>query len=145
MSTNKRDTSIDIAKALGILLMILGHISGIPFYLRNSIFSFHMPLFFIFSGYFFKEQPIRDIIRSGNRHLIKPYVITSVVCILLCITAGKYGAALDRLIGAAMANGGVKTEMFGGSIPFISPIWFLLALYWCKIFYAWLKSIHDTR
>ena len=37
---------IDIAKGIGIFLMVVGHTS-IPSFLSNYIFSFHMPLFFI--------------------------------------------------------------------------------------------------
>ena len=55
---NNRDTAFDITKAIGILLMILVHCSGLPHLLRNFIFSFHMPLFFIVSGYFYKPKAI---------------------------------------------------------------------------------------
>ena len=39
-----------------------------------------------------------------------------------------------------MSNGGWPHEMFGANLPYIGPIWFLLALYWCKVFYAYLKQ-----
>ena len=65
---SKRDVTIDIVKAIGILLMILGHCPGITHIGRNFIFSFHMPLFFIFSGYFYKPKALNDVFRSGNKH-----------------------------------------------------------------------------
>lgn len=136
---NNRNPTIDIAKAIGILLMILGHCDGLPYLLRNFIFSFHMPLFLILSGYFYKEKNIRDIISSGNKHLVKPYFITSFFCILLCVTAEDYGLAKTKVIGTIMSNGGWPEEIFGANLPFIGPIWFLLALFWCKVFYAYLK------
>lgn len=43
---------ISIAKALGIILMVVGH-SGCPEILARFIYLFHMPLFFFCSGYFF--------------------------------------------------------------------------------------------
>lgn len=47
----KRDKSIDIAKGIGICLMIIGHMTGmIP--IHKFIYQFHMPMFLIFSGYF---------------------------------------------------------------------------------------------
>lgn len=49
----KRINYFDIAKGLGILLMIIGHMPIKNEYLKNFIFCFHMPLFFIISGYFF--------------------------------------------------------------------------------------------
>ena len=53
MSQNKNNY-IAIAKALGIILMVIGH-SGCPTVICNFIYTFHMPLFFFFSGYFFKD------------------------------------------------------------------------------------------
>lgn len=49
-----RFTEIDILKGIGIIFVIMGHM-GSPEYLGNSIvpyiYSFHMPLFFLCSGY----------------------------------------------------------------------------------------------
>lgn len=45
---------IAIMKALGIILMVVGH-SGCPNILYRFLALFHMPLFFFCSGYFFKE------------------------------------------------------------------------------------------
>ena len=41
---------LDIAKGLGILLMVLGH-SSVPVVVAKFIWAFHMPLFFIASGW----------------------------------------------------------------------------------------------
>ena len=46
--------SITISKAIGIILMVIGH-SGCPRVLFNFIYLFHMPLFFFCSGIFFNE------------------------------------------------------------------------------------------
>ncbi len=139
----KRDTAIDITKAIGILLMILGHCDGLPHIVRNFIFSFHMPLFFILSGYFYKPKKLKDVVTSGYKHLVKPYLITSFFCILLCITACDWNLAKAKIIGTIMSNGGWSYEMFGANLPFIGPIWFFLALYWCKIFYTFLNQKTD--
>ena len=44
----QRNTVIDIIKALGIILMVMGH-AGAP--ITQWIYLFHMSLFFIVSGY----------------------------------------------------------------------------------------------
>ena len=134
-----RNKAIDITKAIGILLMILGHCAGIPGILRNFIFSFHMPLFFILSGYFYKPKEIKDIVSSNNKHLLKPYLITALVCIVLNFTAGGIDKALAKVVGTIMSNGGWPNELIGANLPYIGPIWFLMALYWCKIFYEYLR------
>lgn len=53
MRKGKRIEWIDVAKAICILLMIAGHTYPVGSKVRNIIFSFHMPLFFILSGYNF--------------------------------------------------------------------------------------------
>jgi len=45
---------IDIAKGIAIILMVIGH-STIPSWLSSFIWTFHMPLFFIASGWTTKK------------------------------------------------------------------------------------------
>ena len=42
---------VDLAKAFVIILMIIGHVVPFKSTLYVLIFSFHMPFFFIISGY----------------------------------------------------------------------------------------------
>ena len=46
----KRIEWIDMAKGIGIILVIMGHISFRPESLNVWLCSFHMPLFFFLSG-----------------------------------------------------------------------------------------------
>ena len=55
MGKNVHNNYITIAKAMGILLMVIGH-SGCPQVLFRIIYLFHMPLFFFCSGIFYKEM-----------------------------------------------------------------------------------------
>ena len=50
--TKQRDESIDILKGFGIVFMIIAHTYGPNNYLWDAIYTFHMPLFFITTGYF---------------------------------------------------------------------------------------------
>ena len=58
-----KDSSVTIAKGIGIILMVLGHSIGeYGDYLtpvRSFIYMFHMPLFFILSGFFYKPQEFK--------------------------------------------------------------------------------------
>ena len=49
----KRMDYIDIAKGIGIILVILGH-RNISTDIKQFIYTFYMPLFFMLSGYLFK-------------------------------------------------------------------------------------------
>lgn len=45
-----RMIELDCAKGIGAVLVILGHMTTYPRIIRNIIYSFHMPLFFVISG-----------------------------------------------------------------------------------------------
>ena len=48
IKAKQRDKSIDIAKGIGIILVVYGHLAC-P--ISEEIFLFHMPLFFLLSGF----------------------------------------------------------------------------------------------
>ena len=52
----KRIEALDIAKGIGIILVIIGHMSSS--YLRDWIYSFHMPLFLLFPAYASRQKNI---------------------------------------------------------------------------------------
>lgn len=57
---NNRDKSLDIAKAICIILMVVGH-SGCPTYLNDFVYMFHMPCFFFVSGWLLNDKYITDL------------------------------------------------------------------------------------
>ena len=59
MTSTKRNTTISICKAIGIILMVIGHADA-PRLLCNFLYTFHMPLFFIAAGYFFSSKAMDD-------------------------------------------------------------------------------------
>lgn len=77
---------ISIAKAIGIILMVMGH-SGCPKILNSFLYMFHMPLFFICSGYFFKEITYKTALitffNKKIRGLYIPYLRWSILFMLL--------------------------------------------------------------
>ena len=82
----KRDKTISIVKAIGIILMVVGH-SGCPKWLHDYIYMFHMPLFFFCSGYFFKPvaqlSQLKDFIIKRIKKLYFPFVKWSLFFLLL--------------------------------------------------------------
>lgn len=56
---NNKNNYISIAKGIGIILMVIGH-CGAPGLIGKFIYLFHMPLFFICSGYFLKIAKDRE-------------------------------------------------------------------------------------
>ena len=56
----KRIHYIDLAKGIGIILVILGHISYIGDSTRIFVVSFHMPLFFLLTGFTLDLTKLKD-------------------------------------------------------------------------------------
>lgn len=85
MSEIERD-SITLTKAFGIILMVFAHslIEETPMW--SAIFAFHMPLFFIMSGYCFKEKYLSDaktfFIRK-IKGIYLPFVLFSIPYVLM--------------------------------------------------------------
>ena len=77
---------ISIAKAIGIILMVMGH-SGSPNVLSRFLYMFHMPLFFICSGYFFKEMTDTIMLKAFYQKKVKrlylPYLRWSLLFLIL--------------------------------------------------------------
>ena len=82
---SKRIEWIDIAKAIGIYLMIFNHNNDMPCkHIQFVIASFHMPLFFLLSGFTLKKQEktFNDIMIFIKRRVIMlgvPYIIWAFV------------------------------------------------------------------
>ena len=82
MSQTKRYEWIDLAKGIGLILVIYGHISFRPEWLNVWLCSFHMPLFFFLAGLTFKVekyQSFATLIRTKFHQLIIPYFIFAFV------------------------------------------------------------------
>ena len=64
---------IDIAKGLAILCVFLGHTQSTPSAVSNYIYLFHMPVFFLLSGYCFSNRrKFVDFIVNKARTLLVP-------------------------------------------------------------------------
>ena len=75
---------VTYTKAIGIILMVLCH-AGCS-YLECFITMFHMPLFFFFSGYCFKEKYLStsvDFVRKRVKGLYWPFIKWGIVILLL--------------------------------------------------------------
>ncbi|MBE0359503.1 acyltransferase family protein [Pseudoalteromonas aliena] len=65
---------IDHMKALGIILVVLGHAAWLNENIYILIYSFHMPLFFFMSGYLASRQySIKEALIKLNHRLIIPF------------------------------------------------------------------------
>lgn len=121
-NTVPRDYIFDVMKGLGIILMVLGHTIGPESPLHNYIYAFHMPLFFIISGYFVKEKGHLENIRLLYNRLIKPFLFIA-VCVVVLKTAQHYHNTHEFYID-------IEKVIYG-----VGPGWFLLAMFWGRILF----------
>ncbi|MCX6082468.1 MAG: acyltransferase family protein [Chloroflexi bacterium] len=107
---SKRIEYIDVAKGIGILLVVMGHNDfGLvsPFFYK-LIYAFHMPLFFFVSGMFFKaDLPFLTLLRRRYETVLKPYIVIILLIYFMTISFTRINidVATARVIKAIYANG----------------------------------------
>ena len=94
-----RLTYMDIAKGIGILCVIAGHMGNSI--INKFVFSFHMPLFFLISGYFISSRnSSRTILIKRFKQLLPPYVFTCFAVIFISTIKGMLGILIgNKTIG----------------------------------------------
>lgn len=134
LSPLSRDKSIDVIKGLAILSVIIGHVTAIgP--LRHLVCSYHVPLFFFASGYFYKEYKTSVLGMKLFKSLIIPYFIACIALFISKKIAGESYSILEYLTMIVFADGYYNKTMIGADMPIIGKLWFLPALFWCRIVY----------
>ena len=118
MNFDKRSVWLDVAKGITIILMVLGH-SSIPDGLSRFIYAFHMPLFFISSGWVtnFSKYNIVDFILHKARTLLLPFIIYSAFVL----------ASINYLDKCSFALW-IKTGWGGYALWFIPVLYFALVI-----------------
>lgn len=156
---NTRIRYFDVAKGLTILCVILSHSaieaqSVAPSHIANTIisvcFSFHMPLFFILSGYFMHLE--RDFRWAKEaKQLLCTYLLTSAAVLLgvTCVATIDHGIRKDvlRQWGDAVLYGsGDISDLTLWPVQLrIGAIWFLLSLFWAHLLLHIFASCHIRR
>ncbi len=145
-SSTDRISWIDNLKALGILLVVLGH-NSIDHLSNKIIFSFHMPLFFFVSGLLFYQSVITkmdsfpDFIKKRARSILIPYFLFSFLTygywliihyIFLLLNSG-YNHRFEPIkafFGIFVSNGAE------GLLIHNPPLWFMTCLFVTVLLFA---------
>ena len=141
---------IDIARGICMLAIIAGHF-GVN-WIGNIVFLFHLPVFFILSGYLFKDVPLTaGYIAKKFKTFMLPYFITSFTIIIIdaivliihgddsiASITGKIADDFTRSIWASGAFTKFGDIDLGGRI---GAIWFLPALFFATIFFSIIKRL----
>lgn len=94
MEANARNHWLDISKGIAIILMVIGHTS-LPDMLSRLIYAFHMPLFFISTGFItnWNKLSFPDFLQHKLHSLILPFSIYSVIVLLILHSIGEINIA----------------------------------------------------
>jgi fucose 4-O-acetylase-like acetyltransferase len=101
---------LDIARGIGILLVVLGHndFGYVSKFGHQVIYSFHMPLFFFLSGCFLNTaMPFHEFAGKRFHSLLKPYLFTIFLIYFMSVSFEKMGfqTALFRIAKSLYGTG----------------------------------------
>lgn len=130
---------IDVAKGIAILLVIIGHTLKTGTFWRHTIFSFHMPLFFILSGYTYTPatdpKALWKHMKNHFRCLMWPCLAVSLFLVAYSVvksdsyTFSEVGMQLWKMC---------QKLFYASGVPFhgvqAGMVWFIFSLFWTKIF-----------
>lgn len=119
---------VDTAKALGLILVFWGHLlyggSSVAGVINRAIYSFHMPMYFILSGYVIKQDSTPFFVYFKNKfaRILLPALL------LYSLTLPIYFYYLDY---SSVSFVSVITDIFyiKGQCAYNWPIWFFFCLF----------------
>lgn len=135
-----RNKIIDIIKAFGIILVLIGHACVYDSYLRKFVYIFHLPLFFLVSGYLYNDNDSKDpwgFIGKKLKKLLSMYIIYNLFFVLFHNLFFKLGI----LQNTGMYNlrdyvvNFLNIFLFKSNEPFAAAMWFIPVLIITLIMY----------
>ena len=131
---NQRDIVFDIMKGIGILSVLVGHWPGINETVKTFVYSFHIPLFFLISGYFTQTAFSLQGMKKSARRLVIPFLFTQLLIIGWYVFWGAaksdYSLLIRSVLSLAWGSGDIIGSRYGDI--YVGPLWFLIALFWGK-------------
>lgn len=133
---------LDMAKGIAIALVILGHCLDYDNPLRDLIYSFHMPIFFVLAGFTMRPKKRSVVLKTSFERLLVPYLL---VCAVLFFFAFVPPSSIDPDLDTQKDWLTVLCEIFYASgceytvgsmtLQAIGAIWFLPCLFVARLLY----------
>ena len=130
---SKRIAYIDIAKGIGILIIVLAHNDLAAYHptLHKFIYAFHIPLFFFLSGMFFRpDRTFGETLKRRFNTLLKPYLFAIFLIYL-------FEAAFENMTFPNIVERIAKSLYATGYYIDWVQLWFIPHLFVVSLF-AWL-------
>lgn len=146
VNTN-RIPEIDVLKGFAIVCMIIGHsIIGFPIdithvpwceSLHNFIYSFHMELLFLLSGFLYKKRSYKDYIKNKVLRILVPYLIWGAVFLLMPVI---FSSVVHR--DTPFLEGIRNYALYGGGYWFLYVLFLIFVIYpLINLLGRWLKIV----
>lgn len=150
MDTTKRESWIDMARALAMILVVAGHCVELLAYtpwattLRDAIYIGHLPLFFVISGYLFKSNvAFKPFIKKLFHAILIPYFCCAFILLDYNIVCNAISSLINH---TAFAWGEiVETVVYYLTQKRYATIWFLSVLFLGEIFYWIINHFCDSK
>ncbi len=127
---------IDLLKGLFIILMVMRHCDCV---FETSLPGFEaalMPMFFALSGLFYKSYgSINSLVINKVNRILVPFAFFYITAYMLFYFMKFYMPDLLITEANGIADFLVQKRMFN------DPIWYLLAIFWCYIYYAIIERL----
>ncbi len=142
---------VDTLRAIGIVLVVLGHTLGISEGLDKYIYSFHMPLFFFLSGLVLKptrlSQPYIELIQHYWQRLLLPYLLFSLITYLPWVLATRrFGS--DAVLGVEVWRPVIGT-FYGigvdGWLQHNAMLWFFPCLFVLHLIFRLVQECVNSK
>lgn len=145
---------IDWARFIGIYLVVFGHVlQVVPGFqyiglrpIWDWIYLFHMPLFFVISGYLYRQTPARDF-RKIFFALVIPYLIYQLLYLpvrgawkFVHPEVDSFSFWIKLLTGCLMGDG-YETPI---SNFCCLPCWFIICIIHIRILFSFIKITRKT-
>ncbi|MBR4083826.1 MAG: acyltransferase family protein [Lachnospiraceae bacterium] len=138
MADTKRISYLDMARGIGMVLVVMGHVAYINPNLRQFITAFHMPLFFLISGILLEEKREEEkgyigVVHKKLQSIMIPYMVFSLAYFILESTRiilkglDEWNVVLRQLFQSCCLQG-------------VSTLWFLPALFISELLFIGIRK-----
>jgi acyltransferase len=129
---------VDIARGLGILLVVLGHCS-VSKTLAIIIYAFHMPFFFLISGTLYSNRkPFPSFFLDKARRLLLPYFVFSITSFVYWQLGHPGGNEWVSLFWKPLLLGVGSAEW----TLMNTPLWFLPCLFEASVLFYFISKLN---
>lgn len=134
----KRIAYLDMARGIGMVLVVLGHVEYLSGEWIRFVTAFHMPLFFLISGILIRkkkeeEKPLGILVKKKLTSIMLPYAIFSLLSFLIESSRmwikglNEWNVVLRQLFQSCCLQG-------------VSTLWFLPALFMGELIFIGIRK-----